>query len=190
MSFVTNFVKDLTGASAAEKGAKYSAKGLKLQEQQYADEKAFQALLDQLLGTAKASGQWDVDSRVASYDKEWGKGLDRALISEGAAQRIAGVKPGDSTPQRRLDEIAARGANQRTQDVEKIRWETIMDEIRAKMSTRNPGTAQTGQNLAGGYQNTGNQYYQAGAQQGAGFTSLLGASMPYWLKPRSGTAVA
>lgn len=174
MSFVTKFVQDITGATAANKANKLSAESLSLDKQRYADEKSFQALLDQLLGTAKAGGAFDADSRVAAYDKEFNRGLDQTLQSTAAADRIAGAKPGDSTPGHRRDVITAQALSERSRAVDQIRLQSIMDELRARLSSRNPGLFNTGQALSSGYQTAANRYTQQSGQQLQGTVGLAG----------------
>ena len=86
--FVENIIRDVTGATAAKQANKLGGRSVKIQEEQYADLKAYFEKLAAQFSSLKQSGFFSPESRVASYDKDFNKGLDEALSTAATADRV------------------------------------------------------------------------------------------------------
>lgn len=176
---VTSLIGTVTGANAMSAANRNQRRAIRLQEQQYADSKTFYDKLMMFVDQLRARGQFDKQSRIASFDRDFDLGVDRALQSSAAADRIAGAKPGDSSPVARRNAIAAQAAIDRARAHDDIGRQVGMEEFGMMQGTR-PDFSQ-GNALSQTLQNDA----ALTRQNAPSPTGFLAALMPFLNRPRS-----
>lgn len=178
---ITNILGTVTGANQMRDANRTQRRAVGLQEKQYADSQTFYDKLMQFVDQLRARGQFDKQSRIASFDRDFDLGVDRALQSSAAADRIAGAKPGDSSPVARRNAIAARAALDRARAHDEIGRQVGLEEFGMMQSTR-PDFSQ-GNVLAQTLQNDA----ALTRQNAPNPTGFLTALMPFLMRRRAST---
>lgn len=175
MGFVSNLLGDITGANAANQANKTNKKAVDIQRRQFEEQSAFAKMLQEMVRKYRGAGQLDAESRIAQANRDADLSLDRTLQSSAAADRIAGFKPGDSSPQHRKDVVLAQDYNDRVTRNEGIRRDVMNQDIALTAMTR-PEYQGAASAYSGALQN---QAQMQMAQAGPGPGGLLGALMPF-----------